>query len=129
MCVTLTPAAATYMRRMVRFGEGTADCGFRLTVKAGGCSGFDSSFTIEAAPQADDTVVEQHGARLFLTKASCELLRGFTIDFAESRLDGGLTFTNPGAPHVCGCGAGEPSSKSGVVFMRPTVGCVKKPAG
>lgn len=129
MCVTLTLAAATYMRRMVRFGEGTTESGFRLTVKAGGCSGFDPSFTVEATPQPDDTVIEQHGARLFLTKASCELLRGYTIDFAESRLDGGLTFTNPVAPHVCGCGTGEQKNQTGVVFMRPTVGCVKKPVG
>ena len=129
MCVTLTPAAATYMRRMVRFGQGGASAGFRLSVRAGGCSGFDSSFTIEAEPQEGDSVIEQHGVRLFLTSDSCTLLRGYTIDFTESRLDGGLAFHNPDKPHACGCGAGEPKSKSGVVFMRPSVGCVKKPAG
>ena len=129
MCVTLTPAAATFMKRMVRFSGGPADSGFRLAVKAGGCSGFDSSFSVEAAPAATDSVIEQHGVRLFLTQESCELLRGYTVDFTESRLDGGLTFSNPEAPHVCGCGAGDPQSKSTVVFMRPGTGCVKKPAG
>ena len=28
MCVTITPRAAKYMRRMVRFGEGSAAAGF-----------------------------------------------------------------------------------------------------
>ena len=65
------------------------------------------------------------GARLFLEPASCELLRGHEVDFAETRLDGGLRFSKPGQPHVCGCGAGEPGSKAKVVFMRPGVGCVK----
>lgn len=131
MCVTLTPAAAAFIKRMIRFGGssgGTPEAGFRLTVKAGGCSGFDSSFTIEAAPEESDAVIEQHGVRLFLTSDSCALLRGYTVDFSESRLDGGLTFSNPEAPHVCGCGAGDPKSKSTVVFMRPGVGCVKKTA-
>ena len=126
MCVTLTPAAATFMKRMTRFGGGQAESGFRLTVKAGGCSGYDSSFTIETEPADDDTVIEQHGARLFLTAASCEFLRGHTVDFVESRMDGSLKFSKPGEPHVCGCGAGDPKSKSTVVFMRPNIGCVKK---
>lgn len=126
MCVTLTPAAATFMKRMTRFAGGKEQSGFRLSVKLGGCSGYDSNFTIETAPAEGDAVIEQHGARLFLTSDSCELLRGFTVDFVESRMDGSLKFTKPGEPHVCGCGAGEPQSKATVVFMRPGVGCVKK---
>ena len=126
MCVMLTPAAATFMKRMIRFGGGSADSGFRLSVKAGGCSGFDSQFSIEGAPSEGDSVIEQQGVRLFLTAPSCELLRGYVVDFVESRMDGALKYSKPGEPHVCGCGAGEPKSKASVVFMRPGVGCVKK---
>ena len=126
MCVTLTPAAATFMKRMIRFGGGGAGSGFRLSVKAGGCSGFDSQFTVEAATAAGDSVIEQEGVRLFLTADSCELLRGHVVDFVESRMDGALKYSKPGEAHVCGCGAGEPKSKASVVFMRPGVGCVKK---
>jgi iron-sulfur cluster assembly accessory protein len=126
MCVNLTPAAATFMKRMTRFGGGNAESGFRLSVKPGGCSGFDSQFTIESVPAEGDAVIEQHGARLFLTAESCALLRGYDVDFVESRMDGSLKYSKPGEPHVCGCGAGEPKSKSTVVFMRPGVGCVKK---
>jgi iron-sulfur cluster assembly protein len=132
MCVTITPAAATFIKRMVRMGipAGSACAGFRLTVKAGGCSGFDSSFSVEAAAQETDTIVEQEGVRVFLPESTCELLRGHTIDFGESRMDGGLKFSKPGAAHACGCGAGDPKQKSGqgtVVFMRPGGTCKQKP--
>ena len=132
MCVTITPRAAKYMRQMVRFGEGSASAGFRLSVKPGGCSGFDSSFTVAEAPQAGDTVVEQNGALLFLTAETCSLLQGHTIDFKESPASSGLTFTNPNGPHVCGCGAGEGAAPGGsvgvVTFMKrdgtgPAGGC------
>jgi iron-sulfur cluster assembly protein len=131
MCVTITPAAATFIKRMVRMGTpaGCAGSGFRLSVKAGGCSGFDSSFTVETAAQETDTIVEQEGVRVFLPESTCELLRGHTIDFAESRMDGGLKFSKPGAAHVCGYGAGDPKQKSGqgtVVFMRPGGPCKQK---
>ena len=120
MCVTITPRAAKYMRRMVRFGEGSAAAGFRLTVKPGGCSGLDSSFTVEEQPQAGDTIIEQNGALLFLTPESCNLLTGCTIDFRESATVGGLVFDNPAAPHVCGCGAtsGGAPGVGVVTFMK-----------
>lgn len=125
MCVTLTPAAATFIKRLTRMGGLGPGAGFRLTVKPGGCSGFSSDFNIEAEPRPGDAVIEQLGARLFLESQSCELLRGHEVDFAESRLDSGFRFSKPGQPHVCGCGAGDPGSKAKVVFMRPGVGCVK----
>lgn len=125
MCVTLTPAAATFIKRMVRFGGGSADSGFRLAVKPGGCFGFSYDFTIEAAPSQSDAVIEQAGVRLFLPAESCELLRGHTVDFVETRMDSKLTFIKPGAPQVCGCGAGEPKSAAPVVIMRRGASCAK----
>lgn len=120
MCVTLTPKAVQFMQRMVRFGSAGAAAGFRLTVKPGGCSGFDSNFTIEAQAQPNDTVVEDQGVRLFLEQSSCELLRGYTIDFNDTRLDSALVFTNPAAPHVCGCSSGSGAGpRTGQVSFMP----------
>ncbi|MBI2311491.1 MAG: iron-sulfur cluster assembly accessory protein [Betaproteobacteria bacterium] len=115
MCVTLTPAAAKFMGRMIRFGGAGANAGFRLSVKPGGCSGFESSFTIEAAAKPGDAVIEQEGVRLFLPEASCALLRGCTIDFRDSRLEGGLSFHHPAGPRACGCGAGLGAAVAGPV--------------
>ena len=127
MCVTLTPAAAAFIKRMVRFGGGNAESGFRLSVKPGGCSGFDSDFSIEAQPQEGDGVIEQLGVRLFLGTETCELLRGHTVDFVETRMDSRLTFVKPGAPQACGCGggSGEPKTVSTVTIVRRGTACAK----
>lgn len=130
MCVTLTPAAASFMRRIVRFGGGSADSGFRLSVKPGGCSGYDSSFSVEAAPGDGDTVIEQLGARLFLTEESCALLRGYTVDFSENSVDSRLSYRKDGAPEACGCGSGQgaqtPGAAVAVSFFKPGSGCHKR---
>ncbi|NMF97462.1 iron-sulfur cluster assembly accessory protein [Aromatoleum toluolicum] len=129
MCVTLTPAAAGFMKRIVRFGGGSADSGFRLSVKPGGCSGFDSSFTVETAPAAGDAVIEQLGVRLFLTEDSCALLRGYTVDFTENSVDSRLSYHKEGAAEGCGCGSGTgaqaPGAAVAVKFFKPGSSCTK----
>ncbi|WP_407279785.1 iron-sulfur cluster assembly accessory protein [Aromatoleum evansii] len=128
MCVTLTPAAASFMKRIVRFGGGSADSGFRLSVQPGGCSGFDSNFTVETAPAAGDAVIEQLGVRLFLTEASCALLRGYTVDFTENSIDSRLSYRKEGAPEACGCGSGErqrAGAAVAVTFFKPDGSCRK----
>ena len=129
MCVTLTPAAASFMKRIVRFGGGSAESGFRLSVKPGGCSGFDSCFTVEPAPAEGDAVIEQLGARLFLTGDSCALLRGYTVDFTENSVDSRLSYRKDGTPEACGCGSGEgPRAAAGAIavkFFKPGSGCTK----
>ena len=52
--MTVTPAAEKFMRRMVRFSATPAG-GFRLTVAPGGCSGYSSEFSVEAAPHSGDS--------------------------------------------------------------------------
>jgi iron-sulfur cluster assembly protein len=100
--VTLTPAAAKFMSRMVRFSGEPDGAGFRLLVSAGGCSGFNSEFTVEALPQAGDAVVEVSGVRMFLPAESRLLLEGVTIDFSDTPTKSGLTFINPNqAPCAC----------------------------
>ena len=104
MNVTVTPAAEKFMRRMVRFGSCGAEAGFRLKVSPGGCSGLASEFTVEAAPLAGDAVLEVNGVRVFLPAESRILLTGVTIDFTDTMMEAGLTFTNPSAP-VTSCGS------------------------
>jgi iron-sulfur cluster assembly protein len=105
--VTLTPAAAKFIGRMVRFSGEPEGAGFRLQVSAGGCSGFNSEFTVEAQPLAGDSVVEASGVRIFLPAESRLLLEGVTIDFSDTPTRSGLTFINPNqAPCACSSSAG-----------------------
>ena len=99
--VTVTPAAEKFMRRMVRFST-HPEGGFRLTVAPGGCSGYSSEFTVEAAPRGGDAELAVNGVRVFLPAESRLLLDGVTVDFADTPLQSGLTFVNPNA-EACGC--------------------------
>ena len=106
MNITLTDQAAKFIGRMLRFNGGSAASGFRLTVTQGGCSGFNSSFTVEGSPRPGDSTLEDKGIRLFLPEQSRLLLEGVTIDFADTATTDGFRYINPNlAPSACG---GEP---------------------
>lgn len=103
--LTVTPAAEKFMRRMLRFSEHPAG-GFRLTVSPGGCSGYSSEFSVEAAPRSGDAEISINGMRLFLPAQSRLLLDGVTVDFADTPTQSGLTFVNPNAAS-CGCSTSD----------------------
>ncbi len=111
MNITVTAAAEKFLRRVLRFSGSPTGAGVRLIVSPGGCSGYQSDFTVESAPQPGDAVLEVNGVALFLPAASRALLDGVTIDFADTLTQTGLTFVNPNVG-VCGCasslGAGQP---------------------
>jgi iron-sulfur cluster assembly protein len=99
--VTLTPAAEKFIRRMVRFSEHPGG-GFRLTVSAGGCSGYNSEFTVEPAAQEGDSELLLGSVKVFLPAESRLMLDGVTVDFADTPTKSGLTFFNPNAA-ACAC--------------------------
>jgi iron-sulfur cluster assembly accessory protein len=102
MNITITDQAAKFISRMIRFNGGSAGSGFRLVVTPGGCSGFNSSFTVENAPQSGDATLESNGVTVFLPAESRILLEGVTVDFADTAMATGLSFINPNA-QSCAC--------------------------
>lgn len=116
MNITITPRAESFMRRMIRFNGVGSDAGFRLIVSPGGCSGFNSSFTVEAAPLPGDAVLDSNGMKVFLPAESRILLEGVTVDFSDTAMSTGLSFINPNA-QSCACssaGASAPSPSATV---------------
>lgn len=110
MNITITPKAEKFMRRIVRFGGGPADSGFRLTVTPGGCSGLSAEFASEAAPREGDATLDWNGLKVFLPAESRLLLEGVTVDFVETAVESGFSFFNPNAA-PCACSTAEPSGK------------------
>jgi len=102
MNITITDKAAKFITRMIRFNGGTANSGFRLVVTPGGCSGFNSSFSVETAPLQGDAVLDNNGVKVFLPAESRILLDGVTVDFADTAMSTGLSFINPNA-QSCAC--------------------------
>ncbi len=101
MNVTVTPAAEKFVRRMMRFSGGP-ECGFRLVVSSGGCSGLAAEFSVETKPLQGDAAVTLGGMTFFLPAESRLLLDGVTIDFADTPARTGFVFHDPKAGS-CGC--------------------------
>jgi iron-sulfur cluster assembly protein len=111
--VTLTPAAAKFINRIVRFSGLPAGAGLRLAVTPGGCSGYSSEFSAQAAPADGEQLLEVDGVRLFLGAESRLMLNGLTIDFTETATQSGLSFIDPNK-EACACSSAETAPKVGV---------------
>jgi iron-sulfur cluster assembly protein len=124
--MTVTQAAERFMKRMVKFSglPNPEAAGFRLTVAPGGCSGYTSEFTVEAAPLEGDKAVVVNGLTLFLPAESRLMLEGVTVDFADTPTQSGLTFFNPNAAS-CGCSSSEGSSAAPPGVAKIEIGSIK----
>ncbi|GAB6033886.1 HesB/IscA family protein [Galenea microaerophila] len=103
MAVTLTPAAAERVKKMIeKRGKGL---GIRVGTKVSGCAGF--SYVVDYADEIheDDAVFESHGVKVVVDPASLERIDGMVLDYQkESLLNEGFVFNNPNVKDSCGCG-------------------------
>ncbi|HEV7265687.1 MAG TPA: iron-sulfur cluster assembly accessory protein [Falsiroseomonas sp.] len=99
----VTPRAAEQVAEIAA-REGKPSGGLRLAVDAGGCSGFQYRFAIEEAPEAEDLVIEQGPARVFVDPVSLDLLTGSVLDWNEALIGAHFAVKNPQAVSACGCG-------------------------
>ncbi len=76
----------------------------RVSVLAGGCSGFQYRFELDDKPQPDDLVVEAGAARVVVDPVSMDLLAGSQLDYADELMGAYFTVRNPNATSSCGCG-------------------------
>jgi iron-sulfur cluster assembly accessory protein len=76
----------------------------RVGVDGGGCSGFQYTFAVEAAPNADDLLLERDGAKVAIDPVSLGYLAGSRIDFVDDLMGQSFRIENPNATSSCGCG-------------------------
>ncbi|KAF8733096.1 hypothetical protein HU200_015461 [Digitaria exilis] len=55
----------------------------RLRVEAGGCSGFQYSFSLDDKKNSDDKVFETDGVKLVVDDISYDFVKGATVDYEE----------------------------------------------
>ena len=104
--VQLTELAATEVRKFLEQEKLSLDTAcLRVSVRPGGCSGFEYGLDIEEDPREDDFVVSYHAIRLFVDPFSAQYLGGVVIDYHTSFQGSGFTFENPNATGGCGCGS------------------------
>ncbi len=101
---SLTESAAARINELKK-AEGKPSLRFRVSVKGGGCSGFQYEFTLDdAAPGEGDTVVNNFGAEAIVDDVSLGILKGSVLDYTEDLAQAGFLIKNPNATAKCGCG-------------------------
>ena len=122
---TVSPAAEKFIRRMVKFSGLPPTAGFRLTVTPGGCSGYNSEFTVEAQPAPGDGVADVNGVPVFMPADTCALLDGVIVDFADTPTKSGLTFVNPSAAPCACSSSGDAAAASAPSVARIDIASIK----
>lgn len=79
----------------------------RLTVKSGGCSGFQYIFELDDKNLADDLIIYQENQNIIAKtdEISKQFIEGSVIDYIEELGASYFKVTNPNAKANCGCGA------------------------
>lgn len=102
----LLTAKALKMVKVTRDEEGMgADCGLRIAVRGGGCSGFEYALDFDNEVRDSDTVLEYDGLKLYVDPISGRYLDGTLIDYSLGMTGTGFKFHNPKAVGTCGCGS------------------------
>jgi iron-sulfur cluster assembly accessory protein len=102
--VTMTETAAKKVAEL-RLEEGKPEWGLRIRVVGGGCSGMSYELGWEDEQTADDSVIEDHGIKVYIDQFSAPYLSGSEIDFVDNNMMGaGFAIKNPNVKSSCGCG-------------------------
>jgi iron-sulfur cluster assembly accessory protein len=94
-------AAARIAEISAADGAGLA---LRVSVLAGGCSGFQYKFELDKDVQPDDLVIERANAKVLVDPSSLDLLAGSELDFTDALMGSYFAVKNPNATSSCGCG-------------------------
>jgi iron-sulfur cluster insertion protein len=76
----------------------------RISVSAGGCSGFQYEYLLVEGSEPDDLVIEKDGATVLIDPVSLPLMAGAEIDFISDLMGASFKVLNPNATASCGCG-------------------------
>lgn len=104
MNLLLTELAELRLRTFLRRSTDAPQPGIRVGVSDGGCSGFEYSLKMAAAPRPNDIVIENGSLKVYVDPTSAPLLDGIVIDYVEGLLESGFKFSNPNATDTCSCG-------------------------
>ena len=82
----------------------TAEHFVRVSVLAGGCSGFSYDMKFDNQPLPNDQVFEDKGVKLVTDLKSFLYVFNTTLDFSDGLNGKGFHFVNPNATRTCACG-------------------------
>jgi len=100
--LTVTDKAAEKIKSLIEQEKKQA---LRISVKPGGCSGFEYGMELDDKTTDNDIVIEQKGVKIFVDKESMQKLNGVNVDYVDGLQGAGFKISNPNAQSTCGCGS------------------------
>ena len=101
--INVTETAAQKIKSLLN-EQGKSGYGLRMKVVGGGCSGLSYKLDFDKDPTNQDTVIEEHGVKVFVDMKSALYLAGTELDYKDQLMDAGFKINNPNAKSTCGCG-------------------------
>ena len=101
--LSITESAANRVTQLIS-SDGNAGSMLRITVSAGGCSGFSYGFDLDDNQTDEDKVFEFHGVKVVVDEMSLEILGDSEIDFVDDLIGAAFKLNIPNATSSCGCG-------------------------
>ena len=100
--ISLTEIAARNFKRIREDEELSVDVPLRVSVKGGGCAGYEYNLTF-GEPAKKDLVFESKGLPIVIDRKSHIVVDGLEIDWSQDLSAPGPRFQNPRAESTCGC--------------------------
>jgi iron-sulfur cluster assembly protein len=102
--VALTDNAALKIKELQAGTTEDAGQALRVSVRGGGCSGFQYALALDQ-PKDDDHVFEHQGVAVVVDKVSMQFVFGSEVDYVDGLQGAGFTVNNPNVVAACGCGS------------------------
>ena len=100
--IQLTETAAKNFKRIREDEELNNDVPLRVSVKGGGCAGYEYVLTFDK-PNKKDLTFESKGVTIVVDKKSHIVIDGVVIEWSTDLSAPGPRFENPRAASTCGC--------------------------
>jgi len=101
--LAFTPFAIQKVKEAIK-QRGKTNPTLKVSVLAGGCSGFMYDLQFLDKPLKEDLHFKQDGVNIAVDKSSMDMLSGIEIDYLDTLNESGFKFQNPNASAGCGCG-------------------------
>ena len=104
--ISVTEKAAKEFRHILKEKGLPPETAMRLSVKGGGCAGFEYQIDLDRNPPDEfDIETVWHDLKVRVDMKSEFYMNGSVIDFNDTLMNRGFTFKNPTASGTCGCGS------------------------
>ena len=102
--ITVSPAATQRIVALKK-QKNNPDLMLRITVTAGGCSGFDCNFSLDSNKSPDDICFDFADVAVVTDESSLSLIENSVVDYKSDLIGSSFVLKNPNAKSTCGCGS------------------------